>query len=58
MIETDMDYYNNQRDWKYKDNDTATRIKNYNELLTLVETLQNEKASWMQHKELKNLYKA
>jgi len=58
MVENDLEYFNNERDWKYKDNDTATRIKNYNELLTLVETLQNEKSSWLQHKELKNLYKA
>jgi hypothetical protein len=55
MIEKDLEYFNNERDWKYKENDTASRIRNYKEVLSLVETLHNEKSSWNQTKDM-NLY--
>lgn len=55
MIKKDLVYFNNERDWKYKENDTETRIKNYNELLNLVEKLHHEKSSWLQQKDM-NLY--
>ena len=55
MVENDLEYFNNERDWKYKDNDTETRIRNYKELLTLVESLHNDKSSWLQTKDM-NLY--
>jgi hypothetical protein len=55
MIEKGLEYFNNERDWKYKENDTASRIRNYKEVLSLVETLHNEKSSWGQTKYM-NLY--
>ena len=41
--------------WKYKENDTASRVRNYKEVLSLVETLHNEKSDWLQTKDM-NLY--
>jgi radical SAM superfamily enzyme YgiQ (UPF0313 family) len=55
MIEKDLDYFNNERDWKYKENDTSSRVRNYKEVLSLVETLHNEKSDWLQTKDM-NLY--
>ncbi len=55
MVKSDLEYFNNERDWKYKSNSTECRIKNYKEILNLLETLYNEKNSWLQEKDM-NLY--
>lgn len=56
MVEKDLEYFNNERDWKYNDNDTETRIKRHTEIIQLIEFYQKEKSSWLQYKDL-NSYK-
>lgn len=55
MVKDELDFFNSERDWKYKENSTTRRIKNYHEILSFLETLNKEQNSWLQKKDL-NLY--
>jgi hypothetical protein len=59
LIKDDLEYFNSNVDWKYKDNDFETRIRRFNEVNSLVRELKNKKElSWMNERALKNLNNA
>jgi radical SAM superfamily enzyme YgiQ (UPF0313 family) len=55
LIEDDLEYFNSNVDWKYKDNDFETRNRRFNEVNSLVRELKNKKElSWMNQRAVDN----
>lgn len=57
LIEKDLEYFNSNIDWKYKDNDLETRVRRFKEVNELVDKLSNEGLPWMSVKSLQNYEK-
>lgn len=53
MVKDDLEYYNNERDWKLGDNDTQTRMRRYSEFQEKLQQLQGTDWSWSANKELR-----
>lgn len=54
MIEKDLTYYNNARDWAYGDNTTEERMRRYQEFNDVIKEMENkEQWFWSQRKELR-----
>jgi hypothetical protein len=53
MVKDDLEYYNNERDWKLGDNDTQTRIRRYSEFQEKLQQLQGTDWSWSANKEMR-----
>ena len=45
-----LEYYNDEYDWKYKDNDLSTRLRRYIEVNELVNKLTNQEMTWFLEK--------
>ena len=55
LIKDDLEYFNSNVDWKYKDNDFETRNRRFNEVNSLVRELKNEtELSWMNERAVEN----
>jgi radical SAM superfamily enzyme YgiQ (UPF0313 family) len=55
LIEDDLEYFNSNVDWKYKDNDLKTRVRRFNEVNGLISDLTNQpELYWMNERALQN----
>jgi radical SAM superfamily enzyme YgiQ (UPF0313 family) len=57
-IKDDLEYFDSNVNWKYKDNDLETRVRRFNESNNLVKELSNRKnSSWMNERAVENINK-
>lgn len=58
LIKDDLEYFDSNVNWKYKDNDLETRIRRFNESNDLVKTLSNRnELHWLNERAVDNINK-
>jgi len=58
LIKDDLEYFDSNVNWKYKDNDLETRVRRFNESNDLVKTLSNRnELPWLNERAVDNINK-
>ena len=57
-VKDDLDYYNNEFDWKYKDNTLDVRLQRLQEVNDVVQEVTGQEKTWMVKKKIEMIKKS